>query len=778
MGRGGSSGDKDISGRILAHVHGRDYRPQRPRRLARSMGIDEGEYPAFREAVKALMRSGRVILGGGSCIMPPQGGDRVVGRFRGHERGFGFVVPESPTEHGDLFIPPGRTLDAVTGDTVVARIVRSGERGFGAGRLEGRIVEIVARGQSRFVGELRRQGRDWMVRPDGRTLHVPIRIPDARASRARAGDQVVVEITEYPGRSAEARGVIVEVLGRRGDPGIDTLSIIHEYQLPREMPAEVLEEARRVVAGYDLQEQLRIREDLRDELVITIDPDEARDFDDAISIRGTGDSLELGVHIADVAHFVRPGGALDEEARRRGNSVYLPRFVIPMLPEMLSNGLCSLQENEPRLTRSVFIQYDRQGRRGRIRLANTVIRSARRLTYTEAQAIIDGRDDKAPPAVAALLKRMDRLARRIRQRRLAAGAIVLDLPEVELVFDDDDQVVAVRPADRSFTHTIIEMFMVEANEAVAETLTGLKVPHLRRVHPDPPADAQAKLARFLQALGLKPPEKLGRRELIAILDAVRGRPEAFAANLAVLRSLAQAEYSPALTGHFALASRHYAHFTSPIRRYPDLTVHRLVDLHLRGRLRSRQDRPSIPSEQELVELGRHCSFTERHAEAAERELRMIKVLRFLAGRLGEVVEGVVTGVAQVGVFVQLRDCLVDGLVRFADMADDWWDIDTAAGAAQGQRTGRRIRIGDVVQVRIASVDPSARELDLALVDREPSAGRPPRPRVGTPDLSGRRARRTPARPAGPRASTAGPTRRASTGTRPARRRGPGRRRRG
>ena len=712
-------GTERFTERIVKHLSRAGYRPQKVRRLARAMGIADAEYGDFRKAVKALMKSGRIVIGSSSAVTLPQPGRRLVGRFRSNPRGFGFVIPDTPDAHGDLYVPAGHTAGAVTGDTVAARVVKRGKRD-GKMIYEGRIVEIIQRGQSRFVGELCRELSRWFVRPDGNTLHVPILVSDAGAKGARAGDQVVVEIVQYPSDREDARGVIVKVLGKRGDPGVDTLSIIHQYQYPEEFPEAVLAEARQRIDGYVSDEAVRDREDVRSETVVTIDPDDARDFDDAISIRELkGGKIELGVHIADVSCFVRPGGPLDAEARKRSNSVYFPRQVIPMLPEVLSNGLCSLQERQPRLTKSVFITYNARGRRVATRFANTVIRSAKRLTYGQATRILEGKVGRSSKKVVALLKRMDSLARVIQKRRLANGALVLELPEVELVFDEDGAMTGVEPPDRSFSHTIIEMFMVEANEAVAELLAGLEVPHLRRIHPPPDADTAAPLSRFLRAVGLPAVKSVEREALRAVLDSVKDRPESFAVNLAVLKSLERAVYSPELEGHFALASEHYLHFTSPIRRYPDLTAHRLLDAYLSGALTRKRRPADVPNLEQCEELGAECSNNERRAEAAERELRLVYVLRLLERELGTEYEGVITGVANFGVFVQLSEYLIDGLLRFEDLPDDWWEVDTASGCVVGQRTGRKLKLGDRLVVTTAAIDISSRELDLALPQEKP-----------------------------------------------------------
>ncbi len=699
--------------RILRFVHAKGYKPRQLDELAAAMGIGEAEQGDFHTACKALMKTGRVVLGSRSALMPSAPRGKMTGTFRANRRGFGFVIPDTPNSHGDLYVPPGATGGAITGDRVSATVKKRGKR-HGEMLYEGRIVAVLERGQSRFVGELRHSLGRWFVVPDGQTLHGPILVPDAKGKNAKAGDQIVIEITRYPSDRLEAQGAIVKVLGKRGEPSVDAQSIVEQYQLPGEFPEAVLDEARAAVAGFEPAVGKKNREDLRKLTIITIDPADAGDFDDAISlVRNDNGTTELGVHIADVAHFVPEGGALDTEARERASSVYLPRLVIPMLPETLSNGVCSLQERQPRLTKSVFITYDGRGKVKKTRMANTIIRSTKRLTYEQATKILEGKPGRTSPKVVALLQDMDKLARTIRKRRLGEGMLVLDLPEGELVHDDDGRVIDVVPADTSFSHTIIEMFMVEANEAIARTLDGRKVPFLRRIHEDPSGSSDGTLRRFVRALGHDLPDDADRRAIQGLLDRVRGKPESFAVSLAVLRSLQQAEYSPTRVGHYALASEHYCHFTSPIRRYPDLTIHRLVDRYLAGGFQTAKDRREVCSAETLLKLGRHCSANERRAEAAERELRLVLVLRLLDNHLGEPLDGVVTGVANVGVFVQLERYLIDGLVRFDSLPDDWWEVDVAHGAIVGQRSGRRINIGDRMKVTIARIHLPTRQLDLA-----------------------------------------------------------------
>ncbi len=743
---------KRFSERILSFLRNPDYRPMKAAKMARAMGIADAEYGDFHDAVDAMRRVGRVVIGTGNAVMLPHPPNQISGTFRANPRGFGFVVPDSPTAHGDLYIGRGDSLDAVTGDRVLCHVVPRGRR-EGRESFGGRILKVIERGNSRFVGQLRQEGGQWFVQPDGNTLHVPIFVGDVGAKGAKQGDQVVVEIVRYPSEGTPAKGVIVERLGERGKPGVDLASIIRQYHLPEEFPPEVLDHAGAVVRAFNAEKEIEHREDLSGLLTITIDPDDAKDFDDAITLLrldgaegkaskrrnvdkpnrrseklkgldGGGAVWELGVHIADVSHFVREGEPMDEEARERGTSVYFPGYVIPMLPEVLSNGICSLQEGEPRLTKSAFIRYDAQGRVVHARFANTVIRSAKRLTYRQASSILDGQVSGIPKPVVEMVREMDRLARVIQKRRLDEGMIVLDLPAVDLILDDDGRVIDAQPEDKSFSHTIIEMFMVEANEAVARLMDRLGVPCIRRIHPEPDESSLEAMARFMRAAGFAVPKKITPHDMQALLGPLAGKPEAYAVNLAVLKSMQLAEYSPKKVGHFALASKHYAHFTSPIRRYADLTVHRLLDRYFKGPFggRNKVGLEDVPDEEELVDLARRLSYAARRSESAEQELRTVKVLQLLTDHVGDEFEGVVTGVTNFGLFVQHPKYLIDGLLRIEDLGDDWWEADVKAGRIFGERTRQVFTMGTLLKVRIAEVDVSARQLGLVLV----SGGRQPR----------------------------------------------------
>jgi ribonuclease R len=685
----------------------REYQPLKPRQLARWMGVEEEAFSTFRASVKRLRDAGQVVMGAGNALMLPEMPGRVTGFFRQNPKGFGFVTPESPNSNGDLFIPPDAVEGAMDGDLVTAEARKQGRRD-GQELYRGRIVKIVKRSDSRVVGELKQSDGKWFVLPDGKQLTQPIIIRDVGAAGAKPDAKVVVEITKYPEPGQLPVGVIVEEIGPAGPLAVETRAIILAHGLAEEFSEEVLDEARAAVAAFD-PEDAAGREDITALTIITIDPDTARDYDDAISIQiNSDDTWTVGVHIADVSHFVPEGGELDASARARATSVYFPRKVLPMLPEVLSNGVCSLQEGVKRFCKSAFITYDQNAKVVKTRVAETVICSTKRLTYTQAQDICDGKQDGYEPAVVELVRNMETLARKIQARREDDGMLRLDLHDVELVLDDQDRVIDVEPEDDAYTHTIIEMLMVEANEAVARLFDSLDRPVIRRVHPAPDPQGEKKFKTFVRAAGHKIPGNLTVKDMQDLLASVRGKPESKAVNLALLKTMQRAEYSPMQIGHFALASSAYCHFTSPIRRYPDLTVHRMVAEHCRGNLDSRP--PEDVSE--LVSLAEACTSASERAEAAENELKQLLILQLLAKQVGDIHDGVVDGVTNFGIFVELPKYGIEGLIRLEDLGDDWWEVSARTGKVFGERSGRVFRIGDTMRVRIVAVDVAARQLNL------------------------------------------------------------------
>lgn len=753
--------------RLMQHLRHDSYDPKRADALAEELRIEDPG--VFADEVRAMADAGEIeVDSSGRVRLPSLGsmGGEVFGEFRGTDRGFGFVRTESLAREGDIFIPPGSTLDAMTGDRVrveVSRDKRRERRGDTDGpQFTGEVVEVVERKRSCFTGEMFRQGPLWLAQPDGREMREAIVIRDAESKHVSVGDKVVVEIIEYPEGDSLAEGVISRVLGEAGQPDVETQAVIAAFNLPGEFPESCNEQARRATRFFDAEiadwerqgaDALKGRADLTAEFITTIDPPDAKDYDDAISLTRLDDGgWELGVHIADVAHFIEPGTPLDVEAADRANSVYLPRLVIPMLPEILSNGICSLQEGVPRYAKSAFIRYDKQGRVRGERVAQTLIKSAKRMTYLEAQALIDGDEEEArahaktdtayTPQLRETVRDMDRLARLIQARRKQQGMISLDLPDVELIFDEHGRVIDAEQEDDAYTHTIIEMFMVEANEVLARLFERLEVPLLRRVHPEPTPGETEHMQRAAKVAGFTVPKHPTREELQGLLDATRGTSAARAVHMAVLRTLTKAEYSPALVGHFALASKAYAHFTSPIRRYPDLTVHRALAEFLRrtdnGQAapgsdgawkklgRELGDSPACPDNEALQAVGRHCSTRESNAEDAERELRSFLVLQLLTTKMDETFDGVVTGVAPRGIYVQIDKYLAEGMVRTTDLPGDVtrskqppnWRIDQRTGALVDANSGRSYNTGHLVKVRILEIDLAKRMMNLTIADAE------------------------------------------------------------
>jgi len=698
--------------RIIKLLKHTDYAPLKLGQLAKALGVSTEDYPQFKSAFDQLREAGHVVIGAKNLVSLPSLAGQIVGTFRANPKGFGFVTSREPNSHGDLFIPPTATADAMTGDIVIVKVKRQGNRG-GQMQYSGEVIEIIERAQNRFVGTLLKHPEAWIVQPDGSSFFEPISVDDVGAKGAREKDKVVVEILSYPTEKYLARGVIIEVLGKAGRYESEIQSIIRQYHLPGEFDEECLEQARQGAAEFS-PEELNHRDNITEKVIITIDPPDAKDFDDAISLEKNSDAnWVLGVHIADVSYFVPQDTPLDSEAKVRGNSVYLPGKTIPMLPEILSNGICSLQPEQKRFVKSVYLTYDQKGNVVSRSFANSTMCSTQRLTYQKADSILKGHTKDAGPEVIDLLKNMETLSRVIEQRRTKNGMIHLDLPEIQLEIDKSGRVVGAHPGDDSYPHTIIEMFMVEANEAVASLLDRLNLSFIRRIHPKPDALSMTNLAKLLKAFGFSLPRNADRAAIQDLLAAVEGADCSFAVNLAVLRSFEKAQYAPLHIGHYALASRHYCHFTSPIRRYADLLVHRLLEYYLQNRPESaRDDTAGL----DLTEIGKHITFTEQRADYAEKELTTVLILQMLSKKIGEELDCVVTGLTSFGVFVQSRKLGIEGLIRMADLGQDHWKYNAKTLCIVGQRSGFNIRLGQAIKVRIASVNVPARQLNVCPIE--------------------------------------------------------------
>jgi len=708
---------EDLERAVRALVAAPDYQPVKPRVLAKKLGLPPERVPELRRLVKRLVKKGALTYGAkhlvGAAAGPSPTGrpapkNVVSGTFRSTGGDFGFVRPKDPLLAkqlgADICIPKKHARDAADGDLVAVRLKRKP----GDDRPRGEIVEVLERETNRFVGVYFEQAEMGFVQVDGKVFAQAVYVGDAGAKNARRGDKVVIEMVHFPSHTRDGEAVIVEVLGPRGAPGVDTLSIIREYNLPDEFPEEVLETARQQAGKFD-ETIGEGRRDFTKETVVTIDPFDARDFDDAISLeRLKNGHWLLGVHIADVSHFVPPKSPLDDEARDRGTSVYLPDRVLPMLPEIISNNLASLQPHKVRYTKTVLIEFTPDGARVDVELHNGAIKSAHRFNYEEVDEFLADRSawrKKLTKKVFDLVGRMHEFAMLLRRRRLDGGAIELTLPEVKIDLDQDGKVSGAHLVKHTESHQIIEEFMLAANEAVASSLRERELWFLRRVHGMPDAFKLKQLAQFVRELGLECDGLESRFDIKRVVESVAGQSEEHAVHYAVLRSMKKAVYSPEVEGHYALNSDDYCHFTSPIRRYPDLTIHRLVDALVRG------DRPAGDYDQ-LALLGEHCSEREQRAEGAERELIKVKLLVHLSDRIGEQMDAVVTGVERYGIFVTGTALPAEGLIHISSLQDDRYHFDPSTHSLVGFRAGNSFRLGDLIRVEIAHVDIARRELDF------------------------------------------------------------------
>jgi ribonuclease R len=762
--------DPELIEQLLKHVNDPRYRPVKPRVIVKQLDLPDDSLREVRLAIKKLVKQGKLAYGSKHLVRPiearsvsegatptrsvseapsvtrsvsegapetpeptredsPKKKEKkaarrghLTGVFRRTSKGFGFVRPTGTTrEQGreaDIYIPEAASRDAADGDLVAVRL--SKRRGP-KGRVAGEVAEILERNTHRFVGVYDEREGGGYVRVDGKIFAEPIYVGDAGAKNAQPGDKVVVEMVRFPSHIAEGEAVIVEVLGARGEPGVDTLSIIHEFALPTDFPDDVLEDARQQAEQFTESTEGRL--DLTKDTIITIDPVDARDFDDAISLEQMPNGhWRLGVHIADVSHFVRPRSALDREAKDRATSVYLPDRVLPMLPEVISNNLASLQPHKVRYTKTCYIEFTGEGIRVHAEVHNAAIKSARRFTYEEVDEYLADRDaweEKLTPQVHSLVGRMHELAMILRERRLKNGAIELTLPEVKVDLDKEGRVSGAHLVENTVSHQIIEEFMLAANEAVAFLLRQKEIDFLRRVHGQPDPRKLLALTKFVRDLGIECESLESRFEIKRIVELVKDRPEAHAVNYAILRSMQKAVYAPDDEGHWALNSKDYAHFTSPIRRYPDLTVHRIFDAL------ARHKRPAGTFD-ELQILGEHCSEREQRAMNAERELTKVKLLEYMSKRIGQELDAVITGVEEYGIYCQGIELPAEGFVHVRTLADDYYRYERSSHTLSGSREGNYYRLGDVVRVKVQHVDVDRRELDFVMVKRLKKAPKPPR----------------------------------------------------
>ncbi len=701
---------------ILKLVSQKGYKPKKARALAQAIDLPNNLFPEFEAVLEQLIEQGKLKRGKFNRIessSPAQSRHSLRGILRRVSSGNGYVTlldSRSSNREDDLFVQRSDLGDAQSGDEVLVHLLNRTRSG---GQRCARIIKVLNRSTTRFVGSYFEEQGQGYVFIDGNDFEEAIWLGDVQHDSIEEDDMVLIEMIKFPSRNGVGEGVLLEVLGPRGATGVDTLTIIHEFGLPTDFSPASIEQASKQAADFD-ETDFQGRLDLTLDTIITIDPKDARDFDDAISLVQTDNGhWHLGVHIADVSHFVQPNTPLDDEALKRGTSVYLPTKVIPMLPEVLSNGLASLQQGRIRFVKSVFIEFDEKGIPVDTRFSNSVIKVKKRFHYKQVMDFLqepEKQKGKLDEKVYRLLLDMQKLARLLRKRRFNAGALELNMPETRLKFNKQGKVSGAYIVENDESHQIIEEFMLAANIAVARELTLRGVNFLRRVHAPPALDKAKLFGEFVTSLGLELPERPSRYDLQKLLDQTAGTPLERAVHYSLLRSLKQAEYSPEKEGHYALAVEDYCHFTSPIRRYPDLTVHRIVD-----RLLIRGKKYQGESVEKILQIASHCNETSRRAERAERDLAKFNLLEYMEQRLGDEFDAIITGVERFGFFCQTEDVPAEGIVHISTLERiDRFDFDRETHCLIGRRTDIRLQLGAKVRVKVASVDLSRRVLNFTL----------------------------------------------------------------
>lgn len=677
----------------------------------------EGEREQFEEDIELLTAQGSLVKTRKNKFALPSTVGLIVGRIQGNARGFAFLVPDNREEETDVFLPSGALLGALHGDRVLVRVTGHSRRNGKESR-EGEVARVMVRANTRIVGRLDRPQESAFVIPDDTRISRHIHIPHRWTKGARTGDKVVVEITQWPDDARVPDGRVIEVIGHMDDPGTDVRSIIRQFELPEDFPKSVLASAKKVPQTVE-EEDLKGREDFRDKLIFTIDGADAKDFDDAVSIDALPNgAYRLGVYIADVSYYVRENGILDKEALERGTSVYLVDRVIPMLPVELSNGICSLNEDVDRLTLCCIADFGPDGQVLSYRLTEGVIRSKHRMTYNQVYAIMQGDSavrDQYPDLVEPV-GHMQKLMQILHQKRVVRGSVDFDVPEAEIILDERGVAVDVCRRERNDAHRMIEEFMLATNEIVAGHLKRLKQPVLFRVHEAPDTEKMRDFAAFVGAMGfrLRDKDHVSPKNLQELLSKAHGHEEEGIISRLMLRSMMKARYSEHDLGHFGLAAKDYCHFTSPIRRYPDLVVHRILRQSLRKQLTPAKQARWI---KRLPDIADQTSLCERKAMEAERAADDRKKAEYMLGHLGEEFQGTISGVSGYGFYVELPNT-VEGLVHISTLDDDYYVYDERNYRLTGQHTHRSFRLGDHVCVRANRADIESHNVDFVLCERD------------------------------------------------------------
>jgi len=690
------------------------YKPMDINELASSFGINKSEIKDFKDILKFMEKEGSVVKNRANLYGLPEKMGLVAGRLQGHPRGFGFVIPD---EGGaDIFVVSSSMNGAMHGDRVLAKVLKEENK---SKKREGEIVRVTERVNKTIIGIYEENKTFGFVIPEERRIQQDIFVPAEHANGATHGDIVIVEITDWPEKRRNPEGKVTEILGKKGDRGIDILTIIKKFKLPEEFPPKVQTFAQNIPNEIPADEY-NGREDLRDMKMVTIDGEDAKDLDDAVSIQKLSNgNYYLGVHIADVSHYVKEKNPLDKEALKRGTSVYLIDRVIPMLPKELSNGICSLNPKVDRLTMSCFMEINDQGKVVDYKITKSVIRTNERMTYTDVTKILRDKDEELIERYNYLyedFKAMEELFEILNKKRSKRGAIDFDFQECKIILNETGKPIDIKPYERAVANKIIEEFMLVCNETVAEHMFWTKLPFVYRIHEDPDEEKLQKFRTFAYNLGyfIKASNDIHPKALQQIVEEVKGKKEEVVVNTLLLRSLKQARYSPESVGHFGLAAKYYCHFTSPIRRYPDLIIHRIIKESLVGIV----DDSRFKELEKAVEVAAaQSSDMERLAVEAEREVDDLKKAEYMSERIGEEYSGIISSVTNFGMFVELSNT-VEGLVHISNMDDDYYVYDEEHLCLIGERTKKQYRLGDEIRIKVSKVDMGSYDIYFDIVKEE------------------------------------------------------------
>ena len=697
---------------ILKFMSREDYVPMKAKEIAGIFMVPKNKYNNFKSILDKLEKEYKIQKNRKNKYSIIDKNKYIKGTYRGNEKGYGFVIPENE-EMEDIFIPRGNNNNALNDDIVVAEIVKESEDGK---RKEGKIVSIVKHEKDKVVGLFVKSKNFGFVIPDDKKFGGDIFISKSNFAKAKNNQKVVVKLTKYPEKNKKAEGKIIEIIGGIDEAGVDMLSLVKEYDLPYEFPQGVIEEAKSKGNKVD-KKDIPNRIDLRDKTIFTIDGEDAKDLDDAVRVYKNDDgNYMLDVHIADVSYYVTENSLLDKEAIIRGTSIYMLDRVIPMLPKELSNGICSLNAGEDRFTLSCTMEIDKEGNIISSDVYKAVIKVTERMNYKDVQKIIDGSDEEVLERYKNYIqdfKLMEELAKILKNKRLERGYLNLDLPESKVILDNNGHAVDIKKYELYFSNEIIEQFMLSANETIAERFYWLEAPFIYRVHEEPDIDKVKELNKFLYNFGYKinkSGDKVYPKEFAKVLDSVKGKTEERVVSNLVLRTLKVARYESENDGHFGIASKYYCHFTSPIRRYPDLFIHRIISKYLENNYEL-SEKQKEKYEKQAEQYAKTSSDREKIATKVERDSIDIKMAEYMQDRIGEEYEGMVSSVTSFGIFVEL-DNTVEGLIRFENLGDEYFEYDEEHKQLIGEKTGITYKIGDRVKIKVINANKETRQIDF------------------------------------------------------------------